>query len=82
MAQIVKSELENLKKQFSIPLNANPLLWWKKIKYHFSLLARLAKNLLGIPLTSVPSERVFSTAGDIVTQGVHRVLKMWIGSFF
>nr|XP_034316654.1 uncharacterized protein LOC117686085 [Crassostrea gigas] len=48
IAQRVKSELENFKKQSSIPLNANPLLWWKTNESHPSLLARLAKNLLGI----------------------------------
>lgn len=35
MAQRVKSELENFKKQSSIPLNANPLLWWKTNESHF-----------------------------------------------
>lgn len=48
IAQRVKSKLENFKKQSSIPLNANPLLWWKTNESHPSLLARLAKNLLGI----------------------------------
>lgn len=50
-----------------LPLNANPLLWWLQHEEKFPLLARLAKTFLCIQGTSVPSERVFSTAGDIVT---------------
>lgn len=63
MAQRIKSELENFKKQSSTPLNANPLLWWKTNESHSPLLARLAKNLLGIPSTSVPSERYSAQRG-------------------
>ena len=41
--------------------------WWKAHHKTYTLLAKLAKVYLGIPATSVPSERGFSTAGDIVT---------------
>ena len=40
---------------------------WMQNQFRYPLLSRMAKLYLAIPATSVPSERVFSTAGDIVT---------------
>lgn len=48
-------------------MESNPLVWWKDNQNQFPHLAKLANSYLGIPATSVPRERVFSTAGDIVT---------------
>lgn len=42
------------------------LQWWKE-QVDLPLLSKLASTYLSIPATSVPPERVFSTAGDIVT---------------
>lgn len=50
----------------SLGLSGDVLQWWKK-QMDLPLLSALAKSYLSIPATSVPSERVFSTAGDIVT---------------
>ncbi|KAK3097183.1 hypothetical protein FSP39_007211 [Pinctada imbricata] len=41
--------------------------WWSTNGDKYPELSKLARAVLSIPGTSVPSERVFSTAGDIVT---------------
>ena len=51
----------------AIHINESPLDWWKVEATRFPLLAFVTKGYLAIPATSVPSERVFSTAGDVVT---------------
>lgn len=45
----------------------NPLLWWKEHAGEMPHLSGVARRLLCIPATSVPSERVFSASGHIVT---------------
>ncbi|XP_076879095.1 E3 SUMO-protein ligase ZBED1-like [Brachyhypopomus gauderio] len=65
--QLVKEEVAAYKAVSSISVDSDPLLWWKTNEPTYPLIAKLAKRYLAIPATSVPSERVFSTAGDIVT---------------
>ena len=60
-------EIERYKLEICISRNDDPLNWWKINQNRFPLLARLARKYLCIPATSAPSERVFSSAGNIVT---------------
>ena len=63
----IQIELKNYMKEPVLPLSATPLLWWKLNCHKYPLIAKAARIILCVPATSVPSERVFSTAGDIVT---------------
>ena len=47
--------------------HSNPLLYWKEKQASWPLLATLARKYLAPPCTTVPSEKLFSTAGNIVT---------------
>lgn len=60
-------EIENYRNGACIDLKCCPLKWWKENEKQYPLLSPVAKAFLSIPATSVPSERVFSTAGDIVS---------------
>jgi len=64
-----------LEKYVSLPfisLDADPLQWWKLYHSQLPTISLLAMKYLCIPGTSVPSERIFSSAGNIITD--HRSL--------
>ncbi|KAK1898959.1 Zinc finger BED domain containing protein 1 [Dissostichus eleginoides] len=62
-----EEEMERYCKASSLPLTEDPLNWWRVHEITFPLLSRVSKRYLCIPGTSVSAERVFSTAGDVVT---------------
>lgn len=64
--ELANDEIRKYRDVASLSLGGKVLDWWKAQQAEFPLLADLAKTYLCIPGTSVPSERVFSTAGDIV----------------
>lgn len=53
--------------------NSDPLEWWRKHSSTFPTLSKLAKKYLCCPATSVPSERLFSLAGNIVSSKRNRL---------
>jgi hypothetical protein len=61
------TEFDNFLAERPIPLKEDPFLWWKGRKSLYPNLARLARQVLAIPATSVPTEEINSTAGDIKT---------------
>ena len=52
---------------------ANSYIWWAENKTRFPPLAQLALRYLSSPPTSVPSETLFSTAGDIYDEKRNRL---------
>ncbi|XP_063436604.1 E3 SUMO-protein ligase ZBED1-like [Mytilus trossulus] len=48
--------------------NKSPLEWWSENKTKYPRLSIIAKRVLAVPATSVPSERIFSCAGLVVTK--------------
>ncbi|XP_039520337.1 E3 SUMO-protein ligase ZBED1-like [Pimephales promelas] len=64
--ELAHAEVVKYRDTASLNLGGMVLEWWKSHQTEFPLLANLAKTYMCIPGTSVPSERVFSTAGDIV----------------
>lgn len=50
-----------------ISSDADPLAWWKAHVQELPLLGNVARKFLCIPATSVPSERVFSSSGHIIS---------------
>ncbi|XP_043548306.1 E3 SUMO-protein ligase ZBED1-like [Chiloscyllium plagiosum] len=64
-AQVVE-ELNNFKSQKVLELNEDPLIWWSDRVALFPTLSKLLQKYWCIPATSLPSERLFSAAGNLV----------------
>ena len=48
----------------------NPLVWWKVCAPTYKYLTKLVKRTLTITATSVPSERLFSSTGDLILEKI------------
>ncbi|CAG8470188.1 1230_t:CDS:2, partial [Cetraspora pellucida] len=67
---IIEFEEDEVSQYLKYPeakLHEDPLIWWNSRKSIFPLLALLARKYLSIPATSVPSERLFSNAGNHIS---------------
>ena len=50
----------------SVVTTEDSFAWWNKNKYRFPNLFKLSKKYLIVPVRSVPAERVFTKAGEII----------------
>ncbi|XP_073138155.1 zinc finger BED domain-containing protein RICESLEEPER 2-like [Henckelia pumila] len=63
-----KSELEKYLGEETEPGNENfdIFLWWKVNSPRFPILAKMARDVLAIPISTVASESAFSTGGRVL----------------
>ncbi|CAL9706231.1 unnamed protein product [Knipowitschia caucasica] len=66
-------ELRHYLEEKIIPRDHDPLQWWKDHTQAFPFLSRLASKYLGIVASSVPSERIFSKTGELISQRRNRL---------
>ncbi|XP_042604539.1 E3 SUMO-protein ligase ZBED1-like isoform X2 [Cyprinus carpio] len=65
--QAIEAELNGYLQVPDADSETNPLEWWKINSAIYPRVSLLAKRYLCIPATSSPSERAFSTGGNIVS---------------
>lgn len=64
----VEKEIDTYKIEEQLQHGDDPLQWWHKNQHRFVTLAQLARKWLCVQATSVPAERLFSSAGEIVSK--------------
>lgn len=65
LRDIVQSELFRYKAEPSIAVDQCPLHWWAAHQHIYPNLCKIAHKYLCVVATSVPSEQLFSTAGNV-----------------
>ena len=65
--QKVKQEIGQYLTHPQLDISGDPLEWWKSESFRYCILAKLARKYLCLCATNVPSERVFSCGGNVVT---------------
>ncbi len=59
----VEAELNAYSRVQQVPLETDPLMWWKQHVQEFPRLDRMARQHLAVPATSASPERLFSSVG-------------------
>jgi hypothetical protein len=71
----VEAELNDYTRVYQVPLDTDPLMWWKKHSQEFPRLVRMVRQYLTVPATSESPERLFSSVGlvksDFRSSGQH-----------
>lgn len=67
LAAAVELEARRLINLERIPVEENILSWWKRNSSTYPYLRKLAVQRLATQATSVPAERLFSKAGQIIS---------------
>lgn len=63
----LETEMCRFKNEEALPSDQNPLDWWKDHENIFPFLSKLAKKHLGRIMSCVPSDRLFSEAGMVMS---------------
>jgi len=67
--EIATAEVDRYIAESAEKLNSKqPLLWWKLRASSYKYLSLLAQKILSVTATSVASERIFSTAGNVINE--------------
>ena len=48
--------------------DVDPLVWWQQNEQRFPTIKLVARKVLCVPATSVPSERIFACAGLLINK--------------
>ena len=64
--QRAEMEVQKYREAAVVLMKDDPLIFWKNNEKEYPCLSTVAQDYLVVQATSVASERVFSTAGDIV----------------
>jgi hypothetical protein len=59
----VETELNAYTRVQQVPLDTDPLMWWKQHVQEFPHLSRMSRHHLVVPVTSASPERLFSSVG-------------------
>ena len=62
----VKRDLSLYKAEHSAELDCDILKWWQSRKLAYPLMSKLVQKRFSMVATSVPSERLFSVAGNVI----------------
>jgi hypothetical protein len=73
----VETELNVYTRVQQVPLDTDPLMWWKKHVQEFPRLTRMDRQLLTVPDTSASPERLFSSVGLVKSDLWGRLLRVW-----
>jgi hypothetical protein len=59
----VETELNAYTRVQQVPLDTDPLMWWKQHVQEFPRSARMARQYLTVSATAASPERIFSSVG-------------------